>query len=403
MNRIIIIGNRFDKAHGSATGYKDFIDDYWTDFSYHFFNGYNRHIAESYGIVNIKPYEDEFASLEVLTNKGHITSDSTVSESCLCVYDEIKKFIEDLNNSNRYEGTVRLTFKNIFFKHISSRCSLTNWLDIENEYYGQLRKLLEEDDEISRNQKVRKLNQDFCAVKNRLETYLKHLIDEAQIEPIEVIKDIFNSDICSDEVAYSKRELFISSILYQLGDYRPTQEQEVLRNKYYKIDQTLILNFNYTSIAKDLYAKMQDDIVNIHGELGNARNPIIFGYGDELDDDYKRIERLQDNDFLENIRSVKYHETGNYRKLLGFLESAPYQVFTLGHSCGNSDRTLLNTLFEHPNCISVKVYYHQREDGTDDYSQLIRNISRNFNDKAAMRDKVVNKEKCLPLLPCKAV
>lgn len=71
----------------------------------------------------------------------------------------------------------------------------------------------------------------------------------------------------------------------------------------------------------------------------------------------------------------------------------------MGHSCGNSDRTLLNTLFEHRNCISVKVYYHQREDGTDDYSQLIRNLSRNFNDKAAMRDKVVNKEFCLPLVP----
>lgn len=401
MNRIIVIGNGFDKAHGLATGYKDFIDDYWTDFSYHFFNGYSRFLAESFGSIHIKPYEDEFARLEVLADKGHITSDSTASESCLCVYDEIKKFIEDLNNSGRYEGTVRLTFKNHFFEHISSRCALTNWLDIENEYYGQLRKLLEEDDSISRNQKVRKLNQDFSAVKNRLETYLKRIIDEAQIRPIEVIKDIFDSDICSDEVAYSKRKQFIGSIIYQLGDYRPTQEEEVLRNKYYKIDQTLILNFNYTSIAKDLYAKMQDEIVNIHGELGNNRNPIIFGYGDELDDDYKRIERLQDNDFLENIKSVKYHETGNYRQLLGFIESAPYQVLTLGHSCGNSDRTLLNTLFEHPNCISVKVYYHQREDGTDDYSQLIRNISRNFNDKAAMRDKVVNKERCLPLRPCK--
>lgn len=71
----------------------------------------------------------------------------------------------------------------------------------------------------------------------------------------------------------------------------------------------------------------------------------------------------------------------------------------MGHSCGNSDRTLLNTLFEHPNCISVKVYYHQREDGTDDYSQLIRNLTRNFNDKAAMRDKVVNKEGSMPLVP----
>lgn len=124
-----------------------------------------------------------------------------------------------------------------------------------------------------------------------------------------------------------------------------------------------------------------------------------FGYGDELDDDYKRIEKLQDNDFLENIKSVRYHETSNYRRLLGFIESKPYQVITMGHSCGNSDRTLLNTLFEHPNCISVKVYYHQQEDGTDDYSQLIRNLSRNFNDKVAMRSKVVNKERCLPLVP----
>lgn len=162
---------------------------------------------------------------------------------------------------------------------------------------------------------------------------------------------------------------------------------------------TLILNFNYTQTAKQLYTIDKEEIINIHGTLNNARNPIIFGYGDELDDDYNRIEKLQDNDFLENIKFVRYHETGCYRQLLGFIESEPYQVITMGHSCGNSDRTLLNTLFEHRNCISVKVYYHQREDGTDDYSQLIRNISRNFNDKAAMRDKVVNKEYCMPLVP----
>ena len=173
----------------------------------------------------------------------------------------------------------------------------------------------------------------------------------------------------------------------------------VYQKKYCTPTETLILNFNYTSTAERLYIEKQYEVINIHGQLNNERNPIIFGYGDELDDDYKRIEKLQDNDFLENIKSVRYHETGCYRQLLGFIESEPYQVITMGHSCGNSDRTLLNTLFEHRNCISVKVYYHQREDGTDDYSQLIRNLSRNFNDKAAMRDKVVNKEFCLPLVP----
>ena len=32
MNRIIIIGNGFDRAHNLRTGYKEFIDDYWSDF-----------------------------------------------------------------------------------------------------------------------------------------------------------------------------------------------------------------------------------------------------------------------------------------------------------------------------------------------------------------------------------
>lgn len=146
---------------------------------------------------------------------------------------------------------------------------------------------------------------------------------------------------------------------------------------------------------------MNYKVINIHGELQNQKNQIIFGYGDELDDDYKKIEKLQDNDFLENIKSIKYHKTRNYRDLLEFIKSGIYQVFIMGHSCGNSDRTLLNTLFEHNNCASVKVYYRQYEDGSDDYSNLIRNISRNFNDKPQMRDIVVNWENCSPLVPIK--
>ena len=71
----------------------------------------------------------------------------------------------------------------------------------------------------------------------------------------------------------------------------------------------------------------------------------------------------------------------------------------MGHSCGISDRTLLNTLFEHDNCLSIKVFYHKKKDGTDDYSNVFRNISRNFNNKAVMREKVVNKQYSQPLLP----
>ena len=98
------------------------------------------------------------------------------------------------------------------------------------------------------------------------------------------------------------------------------------------------------------------------------------------------------------MKTIRYSETDNYRKMLAFIESAPYQIFIMGHSCGNSDRTLLNTLFEHDNCVSIKPFYHKKEDGTDNYIELVQNISRNFTDMKKMRDRVVNKTYCEPLV-----
>lgn len=173
MNRVIIIGNGFDKAHGLATGYRDFIDSYWTNFSYHIFNGYKRWLAEQYGGLNDpSAYEDEFVLFEVFRDKQHKTSEPSYPQSDLTPYDEVQELIAIFNDSTnmRYEGSVCLTFKNKFFGHISGRCSLCNWVDIENEYYGKLKELLAEDDAVIRNEKVRALNQDFDAVKSDLKS-----------------------------------------------------------------------------------------------------------------------------------------------------------------------------------------------------------------------------------------
>ena len=428
MNRVIIIGNGFDKAHGLATGYRDFIDSYWNNVSGHIFNGYKRWIAEQYGVLNDpSAYEDEFVLFEVFRDKQYKTPEPSYPQSDSTPYDEVRELIAIFNDSTnmRYEGSVYLTFKSKFFGHISGRCSLSNWVDIENEYYGKLKELLAEDDAVIRNEKVRALNRDFDAVKKRLEIYLTEVVQKTKTKPFPSIQKAFDNIIEPKEIAFGKQKMFVDSILSNIEDGAVQLDKEenlsclfcrsqdegrngyvtrLLSDKHFQKTHctpvnTLILNFNYTQTVQQLYAIDQVEIIDIHGALNNEHNPIIFGYGDELDDDYKRIEKLQDNDFLENIKSIHYHETGCYRRLLGFIESEPYQVITMGHSCGNSDRTLLNTLFEHRNCISVKVYYHQREDGTDDYSQLIRNLSRNFNNKAAMRDKVVNKEFCLPLVP----
>ncbi len=434
MNRVIIIGNGFDKAHGLATGYRDFIDSYWSNFYNFIFNGYERWFPEPYESIGPPhPYEDELVSFTVFRDNRYKTPDPSYPISCSTPYDDVQEYIATLNNSDikNFEGSVHLTFNNKFFEHISGRCSLTNWVDIENEYYGKLKELLAENDAVIRNEEVRELNRDFDAVKKRLESYLSQVVDETQIEPFPAIQKAFERSIAPNEVALGKRKMMVDSILDRFGtvgdkDFvqldkeegadpgylfcRSQDEERMhcvrkhLSDEHFQESNcmafnTLILNFNYTQTAKQLYVRDWHKIINIHGELANQQNPTIFGYGDELDDDYKRIEKLQDNDFLDNIKFVHYHEMDNYRRVLDFIESDAYQVVIMGHSCGNSDRTLLNTLFEHPNCISVKVYYHQFEDGTDNYSDLIRNISRNFNDKAAMRDKVVNKKYCLPLVP----
>ena len=97
------------------------------------------------------------------------------------------------------------------------------------------------------------------------------------------------------------------------------------------------------------------------------------------------------------MKSTKYLEADNYRKLLSYIDSAPFQIYIMGHSCGNSDRTLLNTLFEHDNCVSIKPFFHRKDDGSDNYLDIVQNISRNFTDMKKMRDRVVNKTYCEPL------
>jgi len=47
--------------------------------------------------------------------------------------------------------------------------------------------------------------------------------------------------------------------------------------------------------------------------------------------------------------------------------------------------------------LSIKVFYHKRDDGTDNYKDIVMNISRNFTNKPLMRKIVVDKTNCEPL------
>ena len=435
MNRIVLIGNGFDLAHGLPTGYVDFINNYWEDFHCHVLNGYAQYLLKHFGVAPIKSYSDNFADLKVINKGSDEITEFTVTDNEQNAFNEWCRFINDYNQVGRFTESLQLTFKNPFWKHISAQASLENWVDIENEYFQSLNRLIDQERDLGY-KSAKELNIDFHSIQNLLIEYLRKIQEEKISDELfnEGINKIIFESINQQDISKSGQDLFLEDISSQLfnspggmtqrstvDELRIHPEYEILgtREDSFRVmvenkinkgqlkdflipNQILLLNFNYTNTAKKLYVKSDHypkcELIHIHGELDDKNNPIIFGYGDEMHEDYKKIVDLNNNAYLENIKSIRYLETDNYRRLLGFIDSAPYQIYIMGHSCGNSDRTLLNTLFEHKNCLSIKPYYYLREDGTDNYIDIVQNISRDFKDMTLMRDRVVNKCYCQPLV-----
>jgi hypothetical protein len=152
----------------------------------------------------------------------------------------------------------------------------------------------------------------------------------------------------------------------------------------------LALNFNYTNffnqIANSVFNTANNMCINIHGNVRDSNNPIIFGYGDDTHDYYRELEVEDEDQLLENIKSFHYPRTNRYHLLLNFMAENDYEVFIIGHSCGLSDRTLLKTIFEDPNCLCVKIFH--RGDQEEHFYKSIA-VSRHFDNKVEMRKKIL--------------
>ena len=401
MNRLVLIGNGFDLAHGLKTSYANFIDWYWEQRA--------RELPE----IDSKFSEDPLCIIESLTQEwSKVNYRGTIfskKEWWPMIYKDRNKYKEGY----KIEPTT-------FMKNILHSIETKRWVDIEIEYYKLLTEyaLTEEDCE----GEIDKLNEQLKFIQNKLIDYLGEIkISDSLLKPAirqKIYAPIKQTDISiegqeclkkhiEDELGLNKDALDYK--LQQYGSCYSSRYVEGLRENYSEQEgldwdcvpkdllfpnQIMLLNFNYTHTAH-LYCKA-GSIFNINQIHGDVEEPdsIIFGYGDELDEDYKEISELNDNKLLANIKSIKYLEADKYRKMLAFIESEPYQVLIMGHSCGNSDRTLLNKIFEHKNCVSIKPYYYIKEDGGNSYLELVQNIHRNFTDMNLMRDRVVNKLYC---------
>lgn len=344
MNQLIILGNGFDLAHGLKTSYMDFMLWYLNKVT---------HNVNTYG-----KYSDKLINIE----KSKIQSYSAEVRSI----EDFEKFISN-NNIISYSKSILIN-KLIEFG-IEKR-----WVDIEAIFYEILKIIFNLYKSGSRSTGEVLLPELNAALEN-----LKYELHEYLME-IESNKKCQNNDI----------KTF-------LDRFNIINDVEKSGNSVY------FLNFNYTSTI-ELYLKdflPQTQLNYIHGKLGDKENPIIFGYGDETDEYYEEIEKLNINEFLTHFKSFGYFRTDNYQELMRYIESEPYQISIIGHSCGLSDRVMLKNIFENQNCESIKIYYYQRPDGSDNYIQLTQEMSRHFSNKHRMRTIIRDYKESEPLIKTK--
>ncbi len=419
MNRIILIGNGFDLAHGLKTRYEDFINWYWDRWLHMLRLCHEKSLSDGLCTFTLKSPEGTWHSF--LWGQISVINPPSGREFIKWIF----------NNPESFE----VIQSHLLFS-ITKAIEEKKWVDIENEYYLLLKRSISDSEKCGITPKI--VNAQLGQIQNLLTEYLR-LVNLQTLKYSNDIRNLIYAPIDLDDVAISgtahyanhclkwanlsdkerseqmKRygidSEFTSSAKVELKEEYTSKSEKESTNiagnntsprKLFLPDMVMLLNFNYTPLADYYCLRKVSFPLHIHGDLNTPQN-IIFGYGDELDDDYKQILKYDNNEFLKNIKSVKYLETNNYRSLLSFIEDAPYQIFIMGHSCGNSDRTLLNTIFEHKNCVSIKPFYHVKEDGTDNYMDMVQNIYRNFTDMKLMRDRVVNKTYCEPLPQSKPI
>jgi hypothetical protein len=343
MNDLYLIGNGFDLAHRLETSYNHFLLWYLNDF---FKNAFRK-----------DHYEDDLLKIDRQGLPYNLPSDFSSIK-------DISQKLKDLD--------YRLKAKHDFLGGIIENCRDYKWVDIEYEYYMALVDIYKRFEKTglfrdkNTDKELESLNKCFDLIREKLVEYLNTI-----------------------EITEQNQ---INHIGKKLKEYTGIDASDS--------GKKLILNFNYTSTI-DLYYNWDFNknvqLIHIHGKLNDKSNPIIFGYGDEIDGYYNKMKQLNQNDFLVNMKLFDYLKTKNYQDLMSFINSDQYAVKIMGHSCGVSDRVLLNKIFEHPNCVKIKIFFHEKENG-DDFSEKVKDISRHIEKKSVL-DLVCERGISEPLIP----
>lgn len=343
-NRLVIIGNGFDLAHGLKTGYKDFVTSYLEKMRFNF---------------KKDPFGFRGDDLITIQATRYLPQNQEYSSD---IFTWIEKYNATNKNHTNDQVPIKVNIKSVFFQNIYNKVKL-NWVDIENEYFKALLTIHKRDVAASENRSfnakkyakynVSLLNKEFECLRSELLDYLRSI---------------------------NKSEVYDEFLDFL--DHGTNSEQ-------------LFLSFNYTDTIKKYLTKIRNragigfntSLVYIHGSLADDNNgEPIFGLGDEHHSD---LATFKESDNLTELyrfsKSNLYFLESNYKYLKSFLSLGNYTVEILGSSCGLSDRTLFKEILDNEMCKSITVYHHLNR---DDYFKKTIELHRHFDDPQNLRDKM---------------
>ena len=251
-------------------------------------------------------------------------------------YDDVIK--DSLKNI----GAENIKFHNELFRIFLTDLALNNWCDLEDKYFEILKRIGAGF--------VKKTNLEFEEIKNYLSDYLFQEQKKSLDKKSESYSAFFN----------------------------------LIKDKNFKI-----VNFNYTNTLQKYNLELENkNVIHIHGELGKLDNPIIFGYAAD-DEESRGLSKKKDNEYLRNIKKICYKETNKIVTLEKYITQAEVlKVCVFGHSCGESDKLILNQIFNNEKVKEIRLFFYEN---AEQYREQAINIDRIMNNDKNFNNRLVNK------------
>ena len=186
MNRLVIIGNGFDMAHGLKTSYMDFINWYWDQRVNSFLNNHTNVSEDCLCKLVIKSHVYFSTWSELWYDRVYIYGKSKYSGS------EIIQYLKENHEGFSIECC-------LFFETILQSIETKGWVDIENAYYQLLKGSLTN---IDSSNIVAELNSQMAFLQTKLVEYL-HTIDTCELrnDLQNAMKERLNPDDFSTELS----------------------------------------------------------------------------------------------------------------------------------------------------------------------------------------------------------